>query len=78
MNGVRRYLLGTCLAALLAAGCRRKPACGPEDLAAIEAAYIAAVVAACRKEGSTFDQCAARAPIEERYATKREEWVRCH
>jgi hypothetical protein len=54
----------------------REP-CGTEQLAAIEAAYIAEVVAACKREGSKFDDCHARGEIERRYAELREEWVRC-
>lgn len=52
-----------------------RPACAPEALAKIEAAYIAEAVQAC--QGSTFETCPALPGIREKYRAKRAEWETC-
>lgn len=62
-------------------GCARPPsrperaACAPEQLAAIESAYVSEVIVFCA--GETFDTCKARPALEAKYARLREEWVAC-
>lgn len=52
-------------------------ACTAQDLAAIEAHHLAEVVAACKAEGSEYDDCKARPAIDAKYAALREEWIAC-
>lgn len=59
-------------------GCAKRelpPPCATADLASIEAAYVAEAVETCR--GRTTRTCAELPAIEAKYATKREEWIRC-
>jgi hypothetical protein len=53
----------------------QRPACSPEYLAEIEAAYVAEAVAACR--GQKVETCDALPEIRARYDALREEWVQC-
>lgn len=60
----------------LISGCREvPPACAPEALGRIEAAYLADVVTKCK--GFSYDACPVRAQLEETYAAKRAAWVAC-
>ena len=52
-----------------------RPACAPEALAAIEAAYVAEAIAAC--QGETEETCEALPAIREKYRAKREAWRTC-
>ena len=55
-----------------------RPACTALDQAAIEAAYVAEAVKACRAEGAkSLDTCAAAGPIREKYRAQRAAWVEC-
>lgn len=60
--------------ALLGCGAT-KPPCTPEALAAIETAYIAEAVAACR--GETYESCKVLPAIRAKFRAKREAWVEC-
>lgn len=80
MRGRRRASLALAplaVVALLAAcaGCRQRAVCGPQQLASIEAAYVAEMLAAC--QGHTRQACPAAKGIEERAHGRREEWIRC-
>lgn len=67
----------TIVTAMLTMSCKpERPACQPQRLAEIEAAYVAEAVAACRDAG-TLEACAELPEIEARYAQKREEWIQC-
>lgn len=58
------------------ASCRvYRPACQPEALARIEAAYVAETTAACK--GYDLETCPSIGAIETKYAAMREEWARC-
>ena len=61
-------------AAMLVSGCRPSP-CAPEQLAEIEAAYVAEMLASC--QGYTRATCPATSRIEAKYAEQRSGWVRC-
>lgn len=53
--------------------------CAPEDLAKIEAAFVAEAVLTCRAEGAkTIESCKAYPSIRAKYAAKREAWVKCN
>lgn len=63
---------------VLLSGCAKSnepPACAPDQLAKIEAAYSAEVLAACA--GQTYDSCAALPAIEAKYQQQREGWIQC-
>lgn len=68
-------VLGGCLLIYGAACAPERPACAPAALAAVEAAYIAEAVDACK--GFTFDTCPALPGIREKYRGKRAEWEHC-
>lgn len=53
-----------------------KPECASTELASIEAAYVSEALSTCR--GKKFNTCAELPAIEEKYRTKREEWIACH
>ena len=62
--------------AALSVGCNTyRPACTPQQLATIEAAYVAEATAACKGYG--LDDCPFIDAIETKYAEQREEWARC-
>lgn len=52
-----------------------RPACGPEQLAKLEAEYFAEAVTTCK--GRRASECAELPGIEARFEVKREEWARC-
>lgn len=52
-----------------------RPACGPEQLAKLEAEYFAEAVTTCK--GRRASECAELPGIEARFEAKREEWARC-
>lgn len=56
-------------------GCHERPACQPATLAAIEAAYIAEAIQACR--GYTAERCPALPTIDAKYSEQREAWIQC-
>lgn len=60
---------------VMTAACRERPACSAPALGTIEAAYLAEALEACK--GKTRATCEALPAIEAKYATKREEWVKC-
>lgn len=51
--------------------------CTPTDLAAIEVAYVAESIQACRAEGADADTCKALPAIQEKYRAKRAAYVEC-
>ena len=53
----------------------QRPACAPERLAEIEAAYVSEVVFAC--EGYTLSTCPRYLEIRAHYDALRESWVQC-
>lgn len=68
--------LGCLLATMVLAGCGpSKPACTPEQLAALEAAYVAEALAACR--GFDYDTCPTLPALRVKYEAKRGAWIRC-
>lgn len=54
---------------------KEPPACAPDVLAKLEAAYLAEAMTAC--VGKTVETCGALPAIEAKYAAKREEWIQC-
>jgi len=74
---IQRLKLCLALATVLAACGPEKPACSPESLAALEAAYVRDVLAACEGHPEP-EACPAFKAIEAEYEQKREEWVRCN
>ena len=78
MDLMRRSDLMACVFVAGILGCSQaaqRPACSPEYLAEIEAAYVAEAVAACR--GQQVETCDALPEIRARYDALREEWVQC-
>lgn len=71
---MRRLVFG-CVLMACGPGATDRPACSPQALAAVEAAYIAEAVQAC--QGHTFDDCPALPAIREKYRAKRAEWEHC-
>lgn len=75
------FLIGVILLVLrlvLLTGCtphEERPPCKPEELARIDAAFVAEAVAACA--GSRLEACAAYPAIKAKYAARREEWIAC-
>lgn len=75
-------ILGIMLAANIAgavglalSGCNERPACQPQELARIEAAFTREAVAACL--GKTVATCEAYPAIRAKYQAQREEWIAC-
>jgi hypothetical protein len=62
---------------LLLAGCSAKQSspCTPDQLAAIEAAYVAEAVEMCA--GQRWEECEALPVVRAKYDRIREEWVQC-
>jgi len=62
---------------LLLTGCSAKQSspCTPEQLAAIEAAYVAEAVELCA--GQRWEECEALPEVRAKYDRIREEWVQC-
>lgn len=58
-------------------GCshQEKPACAPEALAKIQAAYMAEALNSC--QGFTYDDCPALPALREKYGKQRAEWEAC-
>lgn len=78
MPEFRLAIIALSLAVLVAFGCAsavQRPACAPERLAEIEAAYVTEVVFAC--EGYTLATCPRYLEIRDHYDALREEWVQC-
>ena len=61
---------------MLLTGCGpSKPACTPEQLATIEANYVAEALRLCA--GQNYDDCSALPALRARYQEKRDAWMRC-
>jgi len=53
----------------------KSPECGDEQLAKIEAAFVAEATAAC--SGKTYDNCPQLPAIRDKYSAMRQGWVQC-
>lgn len=61
---------------LLGCGGAERPACAPETLATLEAAYVAEVLSSCPGY-KTPEECPAYPEIRARFQAKRAEWEQC-
>lgn len=80
--GLSAFGLGLLVVGALSACSPSKPAapppkaeCSDDQLAKLEAAYIAEAVAACA--GETYDTCSELPGIRAKYAEAREAWKEC-
>ena len=79
LQGLTGRLLGLFGSAVVAClvGCagQERPACSPEALATLEAAYVAEITRACA--GSTLEDCDQAEQIEATHQVRLQEWVQC-
>ena len=59
-------------------GAQEPPACNPQELAKLDAAFLTEATVACKLEGGDYDTCKALPALREKYARLRQEWIECH